>query len=257
MDPIAFRTLGGTGPDCLLIHGFGSDRLSWLGNTPALQPVAKVHALDLPGHGESGLEVGDGTLTSFAEQIAAVMDAHNLPAVHIVAHSLGSGIGLMLAARRPDLVASLALIAPAGLGSGVNAEFLKAYPEATDADTVMSLLRQLVVRPQLMGKQIAQRVLDQLARPGARQALRRIASQLSASEDAIHREAMTVAARGIPRLVLWGAEDRINPIDQSRLARFGGEQHVIAATGHLPHIENPKAVNGLLADFLARVIARA
>ena len=53
---LAFKTLGGEGHDVVLIHGFGSDRLSWLGNSPALMPLAKLHALDLPGHGDSSLE---------------------------------------------------------------------------------------------------------------------------------------------------------------------------------------------------------
>ena len=118
---IAFRTLGGEGPDCLLIHGFGSDRLSWLGTTPALLPVVKVHALDLPGHGESGTDVGDGSLPGLARQVEAELAARALTRVHIIGHSLGGGIGLLLAAERPELVASLALLAPAGLGASIDA----------------------------------------------------------------------------------------------------------------------------------------
>ena len=61
MSDITFKTLGGEGPDLVLIHGFGSDRLSWAGNSPALMTVARVHSLDLPGHGDSlAAEAGDG-----------------------------------------------------------------------------------------------------------------------------------------------------------------------------------------------------
>ena len=68
MSDITFKTLGGEGPDLVLIHGFGSDRLSWAGNSPALMEVARVHSLDLPGHGDSlGAEVGDGSPLALAE----------------------------------------------------------------------------------------------------------------------------------------------------------------------------------------------
>lgn len=249
---LAFKTLGGEGADCLLVHGFASDRLSWLGNSPALLPLARVHALDLPGHGESGFDAGDGSPLELSRRLEAELVGRDLARLHIVAHSLGGGIALMLAARRPDLVSSLALIAPAGLGAGVDAAFLRDFPEAQDADTVMALLRRLVVRPVLMGKQIAQRVLDQLSKPGSREALRLIGSQLAQGDAELHDAARAVAASGIPRLVVWGADDRINPLDRARLDAFGGETHIIEAAAHLPQIENAKTVNDLLAGFLSR-----
>ena len=47
-----FKPLGGKGPDCILIHGFGSDSLAWAANVPALLPLARIHAVDLPAHGD-------------------------------------------------------------------------------------------------------------------------------------------------------------------------------------------------------------
>ena len=253
---IAFRTLGGSGADCLLLHGFGSDRLSWLGNLPALLPLATIHALDLPGHGESGLDAGDGSPLTLARRIEAELDARKLRSVHIIAHSLGGGVALLLADRRPELVASLALIAPAGLGEGVDAGFLHAYPELADAAAATELLQRLVVRPQLIGKQIAARVLEHLARPGARDALQRIATGFIEGEGGLRQAAVAATARVTPRLTIWGQEDAINRPSAARLEAFGGEQHVIAAAAHLPHIETAKQVNSLLAGFLQRVAIR-
>ncbi len=70
MGDIAFKTLGGDGRDIVLIHGFGSDRLSWLGNSPALMPLGRVHALDLPGHGDSRLDIQDVRPRDLAETVA-------------------------------------------------------------------------------------------------------------------------------------------------------------------------------------------
>ena len=66
MSDAALHRLGGEGPDVLLIHGFGADRLSWLALAPQLFPVATVWAAEFGGHGAAGNDVGKGTLTDLA-----------------------------------------------------------------------------------------------------------------------------------------------------------------------------------------------
>lgn len=250
---ISFRKLGGSGPEMVLLHGFGSDRMSWLANQPALETVASVSALDLPGHGESGMEVGDGTVATLSARIAALLDAKGLSAVHVVGHSLGGGIALTLAAKRPDLVASLVLIAPAGLGAGVDPVFLEAFPALADPVETEALLHRLVVRPRLIAKTLVGRVLDQLAKPGSRDALRAIATGIVDGKPEIEAAAAIVAAGSLPRLVIWGEADTINPLAPERLAAYGGEHQIVADAAHLPQIESPRLVNTQVLDFLARV----
>lgn len=247
---IAFRTQGDAGPACLLIHGYGSDRFSWLGTTPFLPKPLVVHTLDLPGHGDSGLGVGDGTPQDLARRLESELDARGLSELLVIGHSLGGGLALLLASKRPDLIKGLCLIAPAGLGTGVDRSFVSALPKLDHPEDAIALLQRLVVRPQLIGKQIADRLLQQLDRDGARRALARVGEGLLAQEDLLRQSALDVAQSDIPRLVIWGSADRINPASRNLLAVFGGDQHVIAAAGHLPHIEQAREVNGLLAVFL-------
>jgi pyruvate dehydrogenase E2 component (dihydrolipoamide acetyltransferase) len=252
----ALRRVGGSGPDCLLLHGFGSDRLSWIGNVPALEPAVTVHVVDLPGHGDSRADVGSGSPAALTDWVEAAIETQGIRRLHLVGHSLGGGVALLLARRRPDLVHSLTLIAPAGLGAGIDTEFLAAYPTLDDVETATALLRRLVVRPHLIGRPIVQRALEQLARPGARDALTRIAAALIGSQAALEEAARTIADSTIPRTVIWGDSDRINPPSLSHLAHFGGQSHVIAGSGHLPHIESVKPVNKILAAFLIGNTAR-
>jgi pimeloyl-ACP methyl ester carboxylesterase len=240
---IAFKTLGGAGQDIVLIHGFGSDRLSWLANSSPLLPLGRVHALDLPGHGESLADVGDGTTVTLAKRVAESLVANGVNNAHLIGHSLGGGVALLLATHWPELVKSLALIAPLGLGQGVDRGFVETFPELASAEDAMKLMQSLVARPQLIGKQVAQRVIEQLNRQGAREALRTVALHLR-SEFEVR------IASDVPRLVIWGGADITNPPAPEKLATFGGQHEIIGATAHLPHIENPRAVNALLAAFL-------
>jgi pyruvate dehydrogenase E2 component (dihydrolipoamide acetyltransferase) len=251
MTALAIWPEGGEGPDCLLLHGFGSDRLSWVGVAPALASLVSVHSLDLPGHGDAGPDVGDGSPHAFALRVEAALAAKGVRRVHLVGHSLGGGVALILAERRPDLVATLTLISPVGLGERLDADFLAAYPALASLEETLALLRTLVVRPHMIGKQVAQRALAQLGRPGARDALAKVADALLASEAPLAAAATAAAARAIPRLTIWGEEDRVNALSAARLDAFGGERFTIAGAGHLPHVENAKRVNEVIAAFLA------
>jgi pyruvate dehydrogenase E2 component (dihydrolipoamide acetyltransferase) len=250
---IVFQTLGGAGPDALLLHGFGADRLSWGANQPAWEGVARLSSLDLPGHGESGRQVGDGGVATLAARVAARLDDQAMRRVHLIGHSLGGGVALVLAETRPDLVASLALIAPAGLGQRIDPAFLAAFPDLQAPEAAEALLRRLVVRPRLIGKPLVARVLDQLRKPGAREALQKIGAALASSAPELARAAAAVAARNLPRLVVWGECDAINPASPEKLQRFGGEVVFAPGAGHLPQIENINFVNAAVADFLKRV----
>ena len=61
---IRYLTRGEGGTPVILIHGFGGDLNNWLFNHEALAAKRVVHALDLPGHGSSSKDVGDGRSAS-------------------------------------------------------------------------------------------------------------------------------------------------------------------------------------------------
>ena len=99
MSDVALHRLGGEGPDILLIHGFGADRLGWLAVTPHLFGEASVWAVEYAGHGTAGNDAGDGALATIAAAIAdEIGDRLTRPLV--VGHSLGGTLALHLAAAR-------------------------------------------------------------------------------------------------------------------------------------------------------------
>ena len=254
MGDIVLKTLGGEGPDLVLLHGFGSDRLSWAGNSPALMDVARVHALDLPGHGDSlAAEAGDGSPLALAELVADTLDAHGIARAHLLGHSLGGAIAMLLALAEPQRALSLSLLAPAGLGRGIDHEFLEDFADLETKEQAEALLQRLVSKPLLINRFTVARVLEQLARPGARAALRHIAKGVMEQETQLGLWAGELAATGIPRLVIFGGADRINPPDASALVGFAGRTLVIPDAGHLPHVEAARQVNAELIDFIRSV----
>ena len=247
--PAVFHAAGASGSAILLIHGFGADRLSWLANQQQLSAAGRIYTLDLPGHGETPL-AGGGRLEDLVRAVAEAIDASQIGPVHIIAHSLGGAVAIALAATRPDLVRSLALIACAGLGQGVNDSFLFEYPRCASAGEAEAMLRRLVSRPRLINRYMVARVLEQLNSPGGREALIAIANELRQIESVIEPSLQVLAASPLPRLAIWGAADAIVPLDEERLSDFGGERLILPDVAHLPHIEASRAVNERLLDWL-------
>ena len=66
---------GEGGDPAILIHGFGGDLNNWLFNHEPLSADRAVYALDLPGHGGSSKNVGNGILVELSRALGGFMDA--------------------------------------------------------------------------------------------------------------------------------------------------------------------------------------
>ncbi len=113
-----FVSTGGRVFDCALplvvfLHGAGLDHSIW-----ALLARWFAHhgygvlAPDLPGHGRSGGEPL-GSINAMADWTTALIEAAGTGKATIIGHSMGSLIALEIAARHPERVTAIGLIAAA------------------------------------------------------------------------------------------------------------------------------------------------
>src|SRR5215472_14417123 len=122
---------GGDGIPVLLLHGFGADLNTWMFTQPALAEGRRVIALDLPGHGGSSKEAGAGDVESLSKIAESALDALGIERVHLVGHSMGGAVAASLAVHGPERIASLTLIAAAGLGPEINTAFIDGFVRAS------------------------------------------------------------------------------------------------------------------------------
>ena len=96
----------GQGPDVIVLHGlFGQG--SNLGSVSrALVSEFRVQCLDLPDHGRSPW-LARASLSTYAQAVTEWMDQHELPAAHILGHSLGGKVAMELALTEPARVGKL------------------------------------------------------------------------------------------------------------------------------------------------------
>lgn len=106
--------LPGAAPYYVFVHGLGSVRAGE--KSSLLLAHAEAHGrgclrFDLRGHGESSGRLGAVTVSELIDDTARVLEA--LGAADVVGSSLGGLVAAHVAARRPELVRRLALLAPA------------------------------------------------------------------------------------------------------------------------------------------------
>lgn len=105
---LAVHRTGSGADDLVLIHGVGLRSEAWGAMLPLLASRFRVHAIDMPGHGESAPAAGDG-LDDFVAPFHAALD--NLDGrCFLAGHSMGALIALRLAADRPERVAGVAAL---------------------------------------------------------------------------------------------------------------------------------------------------
>jgi pyruvate dehydrogenase E2 component (dihydrolipoamide acetyltransferase) len=246
---LAIRYLeAGDGSDTIiLVHGFGSDHTTWALNQGELAQEARVIAVDLPGHGGSGKDVGAGDIPSLADIMLAFMDAVGIEKAGFVGHSLGGGVALDLALRHPFRVSALTLIAPCGLGPEINADFISGFIAETRARKLRSVLEALTVSPDLISGEMVDNVIRFKRIDGAEAALRKIAATAYAGGVQAWQARNRIADLSIPVKVIFGADDKIIPARHGEGLPANVEVRILSGAGHLPHVERPAEVNAIIA----------
>jgi len=243
---------GGPATPVLLVHGFGADLNTWMFNQPVLAESRRAIALDLPGHGGS-IKLLDAAVdaASFAADIDRALAALGVERVHLVGHSMGGAIALASASRQPERVASLTLIASAGLGPEINGNFIGGFVRAQRRREMQEVLTLLVHDPAMVSRQMVEDVLRYKRLDGVAAALERLAQDWF--PNGVQRVALAEIAinLALPVQLIWGRDDRIIPLAQAEALAPKLTVHVIDGAGHLPHMEKSGEVNRLIAAFIA------
>ena len=266
-------------PHAVLLPGMGA-------TAGALAPQARTlralgyttHVVELPGFGLTpALRKADARFSQLADLVLDVVAKVGVDRAVFLGHSLGGGIALQIALRRPAAVAGLVLVAPAGLGRSmlwayklycvplVGRVLLRPYDHATGA----TLRRFLIGRARRSDDHFIGQLLRRDRRSPA--ATRSIRAIVWANQPSRWRRLMlmplpggeqlgytlrgkTAALHDIPTLVLWGTDDRVFSVRDAaffRRANPAAEVHVARGIGHMLPLEAPGWTNDHISWFHA------
>jgi pimeloyl-ACP methyl ester carboxylesterase len=270
----------------LYVHGLGGASTNWTDLAALLAVRFDGYALDLPGFGKSAppprysIHRHVQAVVDVLEWIVAQPGPGRGDPVHLVGNSLGGLVSVWVAARRPDLVATLTLISaampvyrvPAAFDRAITLVLLPGVPAlaerrlagATPEQRVRGLLQMCFGDPSRVPQErIDEAVAETRERdeqPWAGQALTRSLRGMMASYLRVGRANAWRMARSVkaPSLVVWGDRDKlVDPRLAPRLASVlpDARLQVQAGIGHLAMLEAPeptaRAVLGLAEDVAA------
>src|SRR5262249_842799 len=101
---IAYDVRGKGDTALVFLHGWCGDREAWRFQLDAFAGDYRVVAIDLGGHGESGKNREQWSVTGLAGDVEAVVKALDLKRVVLVGHSMGGPVALATAKRLPGVV---------------------------------------------------------------------------------------------------------------------------------------------------------
>lgn len=247
--PLNVAVAGEGAVPVLLLHGFAGDLNGWLLNLDPLVARGRVIAIDLPGHGASYKDLRNGSLDELAEAVIAALDELGAASADLVGHSLGGAVALRLSQLKPDMVRSLALIAPAGLaGCSVNRDFLDGMVSADRPRDLKPLLEMLFADPSLVSAEMVEAMARYKRIDGVEAALATIRDRALSDEALAHLRA---GLGEEPRtLLILAGHDHI--VGSPSLQEAPSDWLVVAfnAAGHMPQLEQAADFNDVLLKYL-------
>lgn len=243
----------------VLLHGTSASLHTWDGWASHLAGEHRVIRFDLPAFGLTGPDPhNDYSMGAYVRLVAAVVDQLGVEEFVLAGNSLGGHIAWGAALAMPQRVKKLVLVDSAGYAinptsvpigftvartPGLRVLMEYVLPRGVVASTV----RNVYGDPNRVTPELVDRYHDLTLRAGNRRALAiRLEQPLSGEEDSIK-------TLKLPTLIMWGAKDRLIPLDNAK--RFesdivGSKLLVFADLGHVPHEEDSQRTVAAFEAFL-------
>lgn len=253
--PICWQEAGAGAP-ILFLHAMAGSRTAWVPQFEYFAPHYRCIAWDMPGFGLSAALPDGAQMAEVTNSLKGfVTQTLGLTSAHFVGLSVGGMILQHFAAEEPELVRSLTIMDSSpkfGLGGDMSPEdFMQPILSDLADGTSVRAFSDTMIKA-ITGPSCSPQVIDAAIGAMARAQLSGLVltTQLIGNHDAMSALGHIRA----PTLVMVGADDADTPVSYAEeIAKTikGAQLEIIPDAGHLSNLENPEAVNAVLANFLA------
>jgi pimeloyl-ACP methyl ester carboxylesterase len=253
---IHYLEAGSSGPTVILLHGLGDDATTWAQTIPALASKYHVYAPDQIGFGQSDKPIMNYRVATLVEFLNQFYQKLGIEKAALVGNSFGGWAAAAFAIAHPQKVDKLALVSAAGYsGKGYSRgerlkELYSIFNPSTTAD-MRRLLELVFYDKAVLADAFVVPCFTKKLKIGDGYTINAFMDSILRGEDFIDDKVKAIKA---PTLVIWGREDKLNPLAMAEaFARdiSGAQKVIIEQCGHVPQIEKAPAFNGALLKFLA------
>jgi pimeloyl-ACP methyl ester carboxylesterase len=247
--PVHYAVQGKGEPALVFIHCWGCNRHLWDNQVAEFSKTHRVVTIDLPGHGESGLERKNWTMESFGDDVKQVVTKLNLKRVVLIGSSMGGPIALEAARRMPERVVGIVPVDTLqNVENKLTPEQLDGVFKALEADykgASASLMNQFFFSPSTPAA-VKERVLADIASRPPETAIAILKGVFAYDAGPALKET---------KVPIRAINSDLNPTSLEVNRKYAPQFDVviIKGTGHYPMLEDPTRFNALLTDVLRQM----
>lgn len=251
-------------PPVVLLHGGGPGASSWSNfsrNIGVLAEKFRVLAVDQPGYGHSDKHTEHEQYNRYsATALLNLFDHLGIEHAALVGNSLGGGTAVRFALDNPDRAGRLVLMGPGGLSVNLFApdptegvKLLGRFTQHPTRENIEKFLRIMVFDQKLVTPELVEERFAIASKPESLAAARAMGKSFAGADfelGMMWRDAYKLRQRV---LLIWGREDRVNPIDGALVALKQiprVQLHVFGQCGHWAQLEKFDEFNTLTINFL-------
>lgn len=245
----------GNGPAVLFIHGYPLDHSIWEHLVANLEGWMRI-APDLRGMGQSDAPDLGYSMSTYAEDLLALINSLGVDRVVLCGLSMGGYIAFEILRRARDRVRGLILMDTRAdadspeIRKARDASAAQAREGGSEAIATGMLPKLLSARSKTERPQLPDRVFKMMAAAP----LAGVLGAIGAMRDRPDSFPLLPTLTGLPTLVLVGDDDELTPVDRSQAmveSLPNGSLSIVAGAGHLPPMERPEVTTALVSRFLA------
>ncbi|WP_179470604.1 4,5:9,10-diseco-3-hydroxy-5,9,17-trioxoandrosta-1(10),2-diene-4-oate hydrolase [Mycolicibacterium vinylchloridicum] len=248
----------------VLLHGGGPGASSWSNfakNIPVLAKHFHVLAVDQPGYGHSDKHAEHEQYNRYsATALLNLFDHLKIERADLVGNSLGGGTAVRFALDNPKRAGRLVLMGPGGLSVNLFApdptegvKLLARFTADPTRENMEKFLRIMVFDQKLITPELVEERFAIASTPESLAAARAMGKSFAGADFELGMMWRDVYKLRQQVLLIWGREDRVNPLDGALVALKQiprVQLHVFGQCGHWAQLEKFDEFNKLTVDFL-------
>jgi YbgC/YbaW family acyl-CoA thioester hydrolase len=244
----------GEGPAVLFVHGYPLDRTLWAHQVAHLEGCQRI-AVDLRGFGLSDAPDLGYSLPTYADDLAALLDALQVDDVVLCGLSMGGYVAFEFLRRYRERVRGLVLMDTRADADAPEVRKARDQQIALARDQGAAAIAEAMLTRLLSPDTVRHKptLAEQVRATMVATRVPGIAGALAAMRDRPDSTPVLGTLEGLPTLIVVGEHDELTPpAGQEALAASipGARLAVIPGAGHLPPLEAPETVTRVLAAFL-------
>lgn len=261
-----YYEVAGEGHPFILLHGHLLDRRSWDEQFGVFAQHYRVIRYDQRGFGDSGL-ITRGDTYSDRQDLYALMQFLGIESAYLMGVSGGGALAIDFTLEHPEKVDALIPVTAGVSGFHPSEEMMKEHPDIVRMfmglneafekhDVAQAVEISLALWTDGSGR------LPGQAAPDVRERVREMTTRnWERPDDEAQAETPPapleppaigrLSTMSVPTLVILGAYDAPNPLEQLVATIPGAKLIIMPETAHHPFMEKPAEFNQIVLDFLA------